>query len=226
MSKKQLNWKEVGRVFSVFLNLFAVIRDTFTSQGIGLEIIGWVTGEGKDKFVEEFLKPLGEQFLAAQRVIVVDENTIRVNLDAPPMLPFDGATVETNKGGGWVTVQKRADGLYVDDRKVILHRSERQQNGKVIQGYELRDEVTNLPVLHPNIMDALYEHTHLIPKDWKQDENGNTIFTYFWAVTYRSSHGLVFVRCLYWDGGAWDRYCRWLDDGWSDRSPAAVLASN
>ena len=138
-NKRGLNWKEVGRVFSVFLNLFGIIRNTFTAQGIGLEIIGWVTGEGKDKFIEEFLKPLGEQFLAAPRVIVVDENTIRVNLDAPPLLPFDDATVETNEGGGWVTVQKRTDGLYVDGRKVILHRSERQKNGKVIEGYELRD---------------------------------------------------------------------------------------
>src|SRR3989344_3368272 len=164
MSKKQLNWKEMGRVFSVFLDLFRIIRDTFAAHGIGPEIISWVTGEGKDAFVEEFLKPLGEQFLANQRVIVVDDTTIRVNLGAPPMLPFDGATVETNKGGGWVTVQKRADGLYVDGRKVILNRSERQKDGKVVRGYALRDEVTNLPVLHPNIMDALCEYSsHLIP---------------------------------------------------------------
>jgi hypothetical protein len=225
MSKKQLNWKEVGRVFAVFLNLFAVIRHTFMTQGVGLEIIGWITGEGKNKFVEEFLKPLGEQFLAAQRIIVVDENTIRVNLDAPPNLPFDGATVETNKGGGGVTVQKREDCLYVDDSKVILHRSERQKDGKV-QGYELRDEVTNLPVLHPNIMDALYEHSHLIPEDWKKDENGNTIFIYFWAVTYRFSVGSVCVRCLYWYDGAWHRSYRWLYCDWSVSDPAAVLASN
>lgn len=223
---KVLNWKEVGRVFSVFLNLFAVIRDTFTVQGIGLEIIGWVTGEGKDAFIEKFLKPLGEAFLAAQRVIVVDENTIRVNLDAPPMLPFDGAAVVTNKGGGWVTVQKRDDGLYVDGHKVILHRSERQKDNKVIGGYELRNEVMNLLVLHPNIMDALYEYSHLTPEDWKKDENGNIIFIYFWETTFSDPGGSVCVRCMCWSSGAWGRRCRWLSSGWRSYGPAAVLASS
>lgn len=224
--KKQADWPEMGKFVGAIVELYTLMRNILTDMGIGLEIIGWLTGEGREKFVEEFLKPLGEKFLADQRIVVVDANTIRVNLDAPPTLPFKGATVETNKGGGWVMVQKRADGLYVDGRKVILHLSERQKGGKVIRGYELRDEVTNLPVLHPNILDALYEHRHLIPEDWKQDENSNAIFIYFWAVTYRRQDGDVYVRCLYWSGGAWRRLYDWLSNDWSVSDPAAVLASN
>jgi hypothetical protein len=163
---------------------------------------------------------------------VVDENTIRVNLDAPPILPFDGATVKTNKGGGWVEVQKRADGLYIDGRKVIQFRSECQKGDKVIKGYELRDEVKNLPVLHPNIMDALYEHGHLIPEEWKYDENGNIIYTFFWAVRYGDSDGSGCVRYLSWrssgarnQSGVWNKHYLWVTRVWCDRHPAAVLAS-
>lgn len=228
--KKDLDWKGLGRFLSMLVSLFAVIRDAFTSQGIGLEIVGWITGDGKEVFIKHFLTPLGEAFLAAQCVIVVDESTIRVNLDASPNLPFDGAIVDTNKGGGWVMVQKRSDGLYVDGRKIILYRSEHQKDGKAIRGYELRyelrNELTNAEVLHPNILDALCEHVHLIPEDWKQDENGNTILIYFWAVTYRGSDGGLCVRCLVWGGGAWLRGYDWLDYDFRGLGSAAVLASN
>lgn len=224
--KKQQNWKDIGRFFSVLLNLFAIIRDTFTTQGIGLEIIGWITGEGREVFAEEFLKPLGVKFITTQRVSVVDENTIRVNLDAPPMFLFEGAIVEANMGGGWVTVQKRSDGLYVDDHKVVLYRSEQQKNGKIVSGRKLRDEVTNLPVLHPNIMDALYEHSHLIPDDWKLVESGHTICVFFWAVTYGESDGSLYARYLSWDCNRWNWHYYWLGHGFNDYFPAAVCASN
>ncbi|MBN1779305.1 MAG: hypothetical protein JW816_03755 [Candidatus Buchananbacteria bacterium] len=226
MSKKNevpLNWVGLGKIAAVFVRLFTIIKETWSEMGIGLEIIGWVTAEGKDKFVEEFLKPLGQQFLAAQRIIVVNKNTILVNLDAPPILPFDGATVETNKGGGWVTVQKRADGLYVDDRKVILYRSERQNGGKAIRGYELRDEVMNLPVLHPNVMNGLYEHSHLIPEDWKQNE---VRFIYFWAVTFRGLRGDLYVHYLFWCGGSWTWDCYSIGLSFKGDYSAAVLESN
>jgi len=126
----------------------------------------------------------------------LDKDTIRVNLSAKPILPFEDATVETNKNGGWVTVQKRANNLYVDGRKVILHQFECQKDDKVVDVDQIYGQVMKLPVLHPNIMDALCEHHHLIPDDWKKDNNGNAISIYFWAVTYLSD-GIVGVRYLY-----------------------------
>ncbi|MFA6409955.1 MAG: hypothetical protein WCW26_00050 [Candidatus Buchananbacteria bacterium] len=194
---KTLNWKEVGRFLSVVQNLYAVIHYAFSGAGVGLEIIE------------------------------VDENTIRVNLDAPPTLPFNGAMVKTNRKGGWVTLQKRADGLYQDGHKFSLYRSEYQKNGQVIGGYDLGNEVVNLPVVHPNIEDALLKYPHLIPEKWKKDENGNTIYIYFWAVTFSDRDGRVCVRCMCFDDDGWRRDCVRLDGSdFGGRGPAAVLTGN
>jgi len=140
-------------------------------------------------------------------------------------LPFDGAQIEFQIGNGWVKVEKRGDGLYVDGRKVILHQSKRQKDGNVIQGHEFREELSGKPVLHPNIMDALLEYPSFIPEDWKKDENGNTRFIFFWAVIFRGAVGGLFVRYFCWGDGRWGRGCDWLDDDWGGDDPAALLAS-
>lgn len=217
--KKILDLKEVGQFVSVLLSLFTAIRDTFAKMNVGVEIIPWLLGDGKKTFVEEFLKPLGTKFLATERVRVVNKSTILVNLDASPKLPFDGVTIEAHVGGGWVKLEKRKDGLYVDGRKVVLYLSERQKNGNVIKGYELRDELSGKPMLNANILDALCEHTELIPEEWK----GKAVF--FWGTVYRDSDDDLFVRCLYFHDGEWSRHFHWLGHVWDRHFPAALRAS-
>ncbi|MEK7603632.1 MAG: hypothetical protein AAB461_00745 [Patescibacteria group bacterium] len=159
------------------------------------------------QFVSGFLK---YRFLAVQRVHVVNATTLMVNLDAAPRLPFGVATVESHTTGGWVRVQRLNDGLYVDGRKVILHLSELPKIRKSLKGYELRYELMGKPVLNANILDALYENTHLIPEDWKRDEAGKVRFIYFWETTYRDSDAdILCVRGLYFFSGMWK-----LDYGW------------
>ncbi len=156
----------------------------------------------------------------------INDTTISVNLDFSPKLPFDGARVERHEGHGWFGVEKRADGLYVGGRKVELYLSQRQLNGKTIKGYELRDEVTKKVVLNANILDALYENQHLIPEDWKRDDKGNVRYIFFWGTIYRNPEtDSLYVRCLYFNDGAWHRFYYWLDIDWDDNSPAALLAS-
>jgi len=162
----------------------------------------------------------------AARVITLNPTTIAVNLAATPKLPFNGAEVEQHIGEGWAIVEKRADGLYVNGRKVVLHLSKRQQNGKSIQGYDLREELTGRPVLNANILDALYDNPHLILENWKKDEDGNTRYIFFWGTVYRYSHGYLCIRYLYFDDGVWDRGCGWLSFDWDGGSPAALLASS
>ena len=95
---------------------------------------------------------------ASERVRVLSKTAIEVNLATAPHLPFDGATIKHNAGGGWVKVEKKKDGLYVDGKKVELHLVNAQKNGSTIRGHELREALSGLPVLHPNILDALYDH--------------------------------------------------------------------
>ncbi|MFA6973446.1 MAG: hypothetical protein WC238_01735 [Parcubacteria group bacterium] len=224
---KKLDWKQLGQFFSVLLSVFAIIRGTFKKMGIGIEIISWiVTEEGKKYFSEKVLEPLGKEYLTTQRVRFLSETVIEVNLDIAPRLPFDGAKVETYTGGGWVKVEKRKDGLYVGGHKVILYLSERQKDGKVIKGYELKEEITGKWVLNANILDALLENLHLIPEEWKKDGNGNTIFIFFWGTIFRGpSDGSLIVRCLCFGVGQWYSSHFWLDYGFLSVWPAALLAS-
>ena len=162
----------------------------------------------------------------AERVRVVNKTTIEVNLASPPKLPFDSAAIEHNAGGGWVRVEKKKDGhLYIDGKKFLLHLEGGQKTG-VIVGKKLREMLAGKSVLHPNIMDALFDYQHLIPDYCKQDERGRTRYIFFWGVVYRGSDGDLYVRCLYWLDGAWRRNYRWLDVGFDVRRPAPVSASN
>lgn len=160
----------------------------------------------------------------AERVRVVNKTTIMVNLASAPKLPTDGFSIEKNFGGGWVKVERKKDSLYIDGRKVALHLEEGQKTG-VVRGHTLRDALTGKPVLHPNIMDALFDHQHLIPESWKQDEQGRTRYIFFWGVIYRGPDDDLCVRYLYWDEGAWGRDYGWLHGGFDGQRPAAVSAS-
>src|SRR3989338_7937218 len=168
------------------------------------------------------IKPVGED---ATRTITINGTTIAVNLGAPLKLPFNGAEVEQHIGEGWVIIEKRADGSYVDGRKVILHLSKRQKNSKSLKGHELREELTGKPVLDANILDALLSNPHLISEDWKKDENGNTRYIFFLGTIYRNSDRPLFVRYLFFLGGKWRSNYYWLGNDWNDNYPAALRAS-
>ena len=161
----------------------------------------------------------------ATRVITINKTTIVVDLGASPKLPFNGTEVEKHIGIGWGVIEKRADGLYVNDRKVILHLSEHQMGDKWLKGYELREELTSKHVLNANILDALYQNIHLIPEDWKKNEDGDICFVFFWESIFRDSNGRLFVRCLCFHDGGWRFGCGWIGGNWYCNNPAAVRAS-
>lgn len=156
----------------------------------------------------------------------LNETTIEVNLDASLVLPFPDAMVEWVKPGqsGWVRVERKGDNLFVDGREVLLHLTEGQKTGTV-QGHDLRKQLEGQIVLHPNIEDALLENVHLLPDSWKVDEQGQTVYVYFWAVGYRDSGGSLYVRGVCFRDGQWHRDYGWLDGHWRARDPAAVSAS-
>jgi hypothetical protein len=163
--------------------------------------------------------------ISVERIRIINETTIMVNLDAPPTLPFADANIKFQTGTGWVRIEKCPDGLYVDDRKVIFYLSKRQKEGKDLKGYELREELFGKSVLHPNILDALYEHQNIIPEDWRMDKDGNIHIIFFWGVIFCAVDGSFSVRSFFFLSNRWYRHERWLGDGWSFSSSAALLAS-
>ena len=168
------------------------------------------------------IKPVSED---ATRFITINETTIAVNLGASPNLPFNGAMVEQHVGEGWVIVNKRAGGLYVNGHKVGLYLSKRQKGGKWLKGHELREELAGKPVLNANILDTLYQSPHLIPEEWKKDEDGKIHYIFFWGTIYRDSGDRLYVCYFCFDDGVWGRDYVWLDGDWFGFSPTASLAS-
>lgn len=217
---REFDWKGYGKYRSFETSLFTICRDTLGQMGIGLEIIEWLVGEGKECF-KKFLRLIGQEFLKTKRVRVLSDTAIEVNLGAPPVLPFSVAEIEFQVGSGWVKVEKRNDELYVNGHRVILYLSEHQGIGNMVLGYEIRKDLLNKPVLHPNIMDALVENPHLIPENWKKG-----LFVFFWGAVFNNAHGRLCVRDLNFNGERWCQGYDWLGGVWSELDPAAALDTN
>ena len=212
----------MGQFMAMIVELFTIVTATFKKLKVDVEVIEWLIGSGKEFFVAK-LQEIGAEFLSQMAPLLSAE--IDTNLD--PRLPFSGATIERHARVGKVKIELRADGcLYVGGKKVGLYRSERQMNGNVVKGYELRTEVDGKPVLSASILDFLMSHQEFIPEEWKKDENGNIIFIFFWGTIFRGADGSLYVRYLCWLEGAWHERCYWLGNGWLSNDPAAVCASN
>ncbi len=132
-----------------------------------------------------------------------------IDCDTKPFVP-QGWKVEEHKKGGQ---------LILDVSRIKLHLSPNQVYGKYIQGNKLRKELASELTLNANVLDYLLAHPELIPEEWKGK------YTFFWGTIYRISGGYLYVRSLYFGGGAWLGGYRWLGDDFLGYSPAAVLAS-
>lgn len=174
---------------------------------------GWTTADVKTISSGDLLARLLPVIRGLAEVSVVQHI---INCDTDPLIPYDDWKVEEH--------QKRGQFTW-DPTKVKHYRSKNQMNGKWLEGNKLRKELADQPTFNANLLDYLLEHPHLIPEAWKKDEEGNMLYTFFWATIYRSADGDLYVRCLDFDGGHWRAgYC-WLDYDFDAYDPAAVRAS-
>ena len=125
-----------------------------------------------------------------------------IDCDADPMRPYEEWRVKEHRKGGQLTWNPEA---------VKLHLSPNQMGEKCIEGNKLRQELAKKLVLNANVFDYLIHHPHLIPEDWKKDENGNTLLIFFWGTIYRDAGDRLYVCSLYFFEGRWRAGYRWLD---------------
>jgi hypothetical protein len=107
----------------------------------------------------------------------------------------------------------------IDPTKIELYLDDEQKDSKYIEGNRLREKLNGKPVLNAVVLDYLFEHQKLIPESWRGK------WVYFWGTIYRCANGRLYVRCLYFGGRSWDRYCNWLDFDWRGHDPAALMTS-
>lgn len=142
-----------------------------------------------------------------------------IDLEADPFIP-EIWSVEEHQKGGVLEWDK-------DAQKEALHLDTDQKNGKWIEGNKLREELKGKPVLNAVVLDYLLSHPQIIPEQWK----GKTV--YFWGTVYRSQHGGLYVRSLFWFPGGpnwwdvegWSSSSRFLDLNWHGNDPAALSVS-
>lgn len=142
-------------------------------------------------------------------------------------LPFDGAERMSPPKSGVVKLERRGDTLYLDGKPLNLFLSRKQRNGGSIGGHDLRKEIeARGGNVSAKVLDHLVEHPELWPESWKKDEDGNTLYVFFWDDIFRDpTNGGLCVRYGYWNDGEVVSGCSWLDDGWSGLGPAASSAS-
>jgi len=140
--------------------------------------------------------------------LVVVPKVHHINTSLSPHCPKDWKVVE----------HQSLREIEWDSTKVELYLDPKQQSG-LINGHQLRKNLKGKRVLNTTALDYLLKHPELIPEEWKD----KSIF--FWGTIYSGSDGGLCVRGLHWNGDRWVRGCGWLDYGFDDLSPAAVLAS-
>ncbi len=139
-----------------------------------------------------------------------------IDCDAYPLIPYPNWKVEEHKKRGQVVW---------DPSQFKLHLSRNQRNGKSIEGNKLRKELESLPTENANLLDYLLERPHLIPEEWKTDENGNIRYIFFWGTIYRGSDVALCVRVLYFYEGHWQADGHWLGNEFDGICPSIVRAS-
>jgi hypothetical protein len=146
-----------------------------------------------------------------------------LDLAAEPRLPFPTAVIASHDAGGVVDVERRADGLYVAAKKVVLFRSELQTAG--VQGPQLYDELFGKPVLNANVLHFLMQNSEFIPDgpDWRKQDEGEDVMIYFWGTLFAHPNGDHCVSHMEWNGASWNWSCSSIQNWWLVHQPAALL---
>ena len=177
---------------------------------------GYSNGE-IDKLCEGTILRDFRNVLLGRAEVKMIENVI--DLDADPFVP-----------DGWIVKEHKRGGLFKwNSDQILFYLSDKQKNGRSMNGNRLRKELEDKPVFNANLIDYLLANQHLIPDEWKKDEEGRTRFIFAWGTIYRPSRSSLYVRCMYWNGDKWDWECdwlfRWIIRGWGVDRPAALRAS-
>jgi hypothetical protein len=173
------------------------------------------------------------------------KNRCRLIVGEPKIIPIDRSTPfnpETFLGKGWTIWRGPADGnglegeeeqdarslaiTELDLSKIQLVTTLREGE-TVVKGEEnlKRLREANYICLDAGIFQTFWNQQELIPQLLKELTNGGITYVFFKGTTLRSSCGLRYALCLYFDEGRWYWDCSWLVRVWDVFNPSVVLAS-
>jgi hypothetical protein len=197
---------------------FETLRLLITHSGFTTQLGKYIRAPGG---VERAIDALNNEFVGEDLWVTVSSTEIQVNLGMRPRFqPAYRSYIPSSQVSGLVSVENRDGDLYVDNRKIELIATQDQRCGSI--GRNVLSELEGRQLLHPNIIDALLQNTHLIPENWKPTKKLHRTNIFFSAVQF-SSHGRQgYIRLLYWHEGSWCNAFKWSGDGWFQSDLTAV----
>ena len=116
--------------------------------------------------------------------------------------------------------------VYINGKKLTLHRFESKTKEKVIQGNDLLLEFENMPVQNATLNDFFETRPEFVPDDWKKEENGSVVWVFFGGSIFLDPFdGSEFVLCGGWiqASGRWMSRYIWIHRNFIAHGPAVVV---
>ena len=200
------------------LNLFSVFANNADWDNLDSDTIQKIINDPRQA---------GQQFTAFLR------NGGKVIVGEPKVVAINRNRFNPKKfiGDGWSILNDETDARSIAltelDLTKVQHVTMLKDGETYIKGEEKlkRLKSSDYIRLDADIFLTLWENQHLIPESWKEKVNGNTRYIFFDGTVLRDSDGNHCVLYLFWNDGLWFWGVYWLDGGWSDFIPSAVLAS-
>jgi hypothetical protein len=95
--------------------------------------------------------------------------------------------------------------------------TQRQREGKLITGYEVRQELRHFPLMNATLLDWFLKHTEYIPVEWRD------LNVYFWGTIYLDASEKPFVRHLECYESVWCWGDSMLSNTLGEKDVAAVF---
>ncbi len=217
--KAKQDWQFIGRFVGTLVQLNTVIIGVFKKAGVGLEILEWTVGRGKDSLetlLEKLIAEYKRQNLVPIKKPEIDP-IIRVNRSIRPSYP------------DWVEVIMRPELENTGPAEYDITKTEQwlhdgQKNGKWIEGNKI----------YAHLKDTGDLKNHATLRDLEEIQKKGIVFfrKYFagkavfaWGSVVRSRSGRLSVPCLYGGGGRVVLCWYWLGYGWHSFSPVLRHAS-
>lgn len=142
-----------------------------------------------------------------------------IDCDAPVFLPHGW-----EDPGVFDQLPNRVKGQIVFNPKKIALFWAKGQRTSLVNGYDIKKQLADRPVLDANVLDYLLAHQEVIPEESKDDN------TYFWGTIYRRFDPFFrswfpLVRYLCWKDSLWRWGATELHDDFPPNSPAILLDS-
>ncbi len=212
----KLDWKGVGQFVAVLVQVWSLIKEVVVETKVGLEILGWIVGDGREWF-KRFLGELVAEYKKSLPSEPEEDHVI--DFDSKAVCP-EGLKVAS---ADW-QIESRVRGFHKpEDIQISLGISILPTGTLTLnRGYEVCKQLRALraQVLGPQLLDFYLKHPNLVPEEVKTGD-----WVCFWGTVYEGESRNVYVRCLRWDGTSLVQGRFRLGDLWTKCFKVAVWVS-